>query len=55
VREADTAAFARFHRSMRESGILLPPASQEAWFLSVAHGPDDVERTVAAARRALAA
>jgi glutamate-1-semialdehyde 2,1-aminomutase len=53
VREADAAAFARFHRSMREAGILLPPASQEAWFLSTAHGPDDVERTIAAARRAL--
>ncbi len=54
VREADAAAYARFHRFMRASGI-LSPASQEAWFLSAAHGPEDVARTVAAARAALAA
>jgi glutamate-1-semialdehyde 2,1-aminomutase len=55
VREADPEAFARFHRAMRRAGILLPPASQEAWFLSAAHTDEDVERTVEAARAAFRA
>ncbi len=55
VREADPEAFARFHRAMREAGILLPPASQEAWFLSAAHADEDVARTVEAARAAFRA
>ena len=55
VREADPEAFARFHRAMREAGILLPPASQEAWFLSAAHTDQDVARTVEAARAAFRA
>ena len=55
VREADPEAFARFHRAMREAGVLLPPASQEAWFLSVAHTDEDVARTVEAARAAFRA
>ena len=52
VREADAHAFARFHRAMRASGILLPPASQEAWFVSAAHTEADVARTIEAAREA---
>ena len=55
VREADPEAFARFHRAMREAGILLPPASQEAWFLSAAHTDEDVDSTVEAARAAFRA
>ncbi len=55
VREADPDAFARFHGAMRQAGILLPPASQEAWFLSAAHTDQDVERTVEAARAAFRA
>ncbi len=55
VREADAGAYARFHGAMRESGILLPPASQEAWFVSAAHTDADIERTVSAAREALRA
>ena len=55
VREADAGAYARFHAAMRETGILLPPASQEAWFVSVAHTDADIERTVSAAREALRA
>jgi len=55
VREADAGAYARFHAAMRAAGILLPPASQEAWFVSVAHTDADIERTVSAAREALRA
>ena len=55
VREADGDAFARFHRAMRSAGILLPPAPQEAWFLSAAHTEEDVARTIEAARAAFPA
>lgn len=55
VRGADGNAYARFHGAMRESGILLPPASQEAWFVSAAHTEADIERTVSTAREALRA
>ncbi len=55
ARQADTAAFARFHRAMLDGGVHLPPSQYEAWFLSLAHTDADVDRTVEAARRALAA
>jgi glutamate-1-semialdehyde 2,1-aminomutase len=51
---SDTAAFARFHRAMRERGVLLPPSQFEAWFVSLAHNEADIDRTVTAAGEALA-
>jgi len=39
---------------MCERGVYLAPSQFEAGFLSAAHGPDEVERTLAAAREALA-
>ncbi|HUY80709.1 MAG TPA: glutamate-1-semialdehyde 2,1-aminomutase [Acidobacteriaceae bacterium] len=53
--KSDTAAFARFHRSMLEQGIWLPCSQFEAAFLSTAHTMNDVRATVAAARKALSA
>ena len=41
----DTKKFARFHRAMREQGVLLPPSQFEAMFVSFAHTKGDVERT----------
>jgi glutamate-1-semialdehyde 2,1-aminomutase len=40
---------------MLDQGILLPPSQFEAWFVSIAHGPAEVEATVDAARAAFAA
>jgi glutamate-1-semialdehyde 2,1-aminomutase len=51
---SDTAAFARFHRAMLDAGVWLPPSQFEAAFVSTAHGPDEVELTLAAARAAFA-
>jgi glutamate-1-semialdehyde 2,1-aminomutase len=42
---SDTRKFARFHRALRERGILVPPSQFEAWFVSFAHTKGDVERT----------
>ena len=50
---SDTAAFARFHRAMLDGGVWLPPSQYEAAFVSTSLGPDEVEFTLAAARRAL--
>ena len=48
----DMDAYAAFCRAMLELGV-YPPASQyEAWFPSLAHTPEHVEQTVAAAREA---
>jgi glutamate-1-semialdehyde 2,1-aminomutase len=51
---SDTAAFGAFFRAMLDAGVYLPPSQFEAWFVSTAHGGAEVERTVAAAREALA-
>jgi len=48
--KADTATFARLHRHMRERGFALPPSQFEAWFVSAAHTPRDLSRTVQALR-----
>jgi glutamate-1-semialdehyde 2,1-aminomutase len=51
---SDRARFAAWHRALIERGIYWPPAQLEAAFLSLAHGKDDIERTIEAASEALA-
>jgi glutamate-1-semialdehyde 2,1-aminomutase len=50
--QSDTAAFGRFHHSMLQSGIWLPPSQFEAMFLSTAHGDAEIEATISAAGEA---
>ena len=52
---SDRTAYAGFFGSMLDQGILLPPSQFEAWFVSMAHGPAEIEATLEAARRAFAA
>ncbi|CAN5591012.1 glutamate-1-semialdehyde 2,1-aminomutase [soil metagenome] len=49
---SDRGAYARFFGAMLDDGILLPPSPFEAWFVSTAHTPADVEATVGSAGRA---
>ncbi len=49
---SDTEAFGRFHRSMMEQGIWLPPSQFEAAFVSTAHGEAEIAATLTAARNA---
>ncbi len=42
--------FAKFFHGMLEQGVYLAPSQFEAGFLSTAHTPADIEKTVAAAR-----
>jgi glutamate-1-semialdehyde 2,1-aminomutase len=50
---ADTDAYARFFQGMLARGIYPPPSQFEAWFLSDAHTEQDVDRTIAAAHKAM--
>jgi len=52
---SDRAAYGRFFGSMLDQGVLLPPSQFEAWFPSMAHGPAEIDTTIAAARIAFAA
>jgi glutamate-1-semialdehyde 2,1-aminomutase len=54
ARACDGEGYARWCRELLSRGV-YPPASQfEAWFPSLAHGPEQIERTVAAAAAAFA-
>jgi glutamate-1-semialdehyde 2,1-aminomutase len=52
ARACDTGAHAAFCRAMLDRGVYLPPSQFEAWFPSLAHGDEHVERTLAAAAEA---
>ncbi|HEX7069616.1 MAG TPA: glutamate-1-semialdehyde 2,1-aminomutase [Rhodothermales bacterium] len=54
ARTSDTAAYARYFHAMLDQGIYLAPSQFEAWFVSAAHGREELERTVRAQREALA-
>jgi len=50
--QCDIAAFKRFFHLMLEQGVYLAPSAYEAGFLSIAHSDDDLEYTIAAAKKA---
>ena len=53
--QCDLEAYGAWCRELLARGV-YPPASQfEAWFPSIAHGPEHVQRTIAAAAEAFAA
>ena len=54
AKRSDTARFGRFFRAMLDRGIYLAPSQFEAAFLSAAHSDEDIDRTIAAAKEALA-
>jgi glutamate-1-semialdehyde 2,1-aminomutase len=49
---SDLAAFATFARALLDRGVYPPPSQFEAWFPSLVHTQDDVERTIRAGREA---
>ena len=52
AKRSDTKRYGQFFHRMLEQGIYLAPSQFEAAFLSTAHTPADIERTIKAARRA---
>lgn len=55
VMACDREAFNRFFHRMLQEGVYLAPSAFEAGFVSAAHGPAEIERTLEAAQRAFAA
>jgi glutamate-1-semialdehyde 2,1-aminomutase len=55
AQRADRQQYARFFQAMLAEGVYLPPAQFEAAFVSLAHSEADIDATIAAAERALAA
>jgi glutamate-1-semialdehyde 2,1-aminomutase len=49
---SDTKAYARFFHGMLERGVHLPPSQFEAFFVSLAHGEEELRLTAEAAREA---
>jgi glutamate-1-semialdehyde 2,1-aminomutase len=54
AKACDLQAFAAWCRGLLARGVYPPPAQFEAWFPSLAHTPEHVERTVEAATAAFA-
>jgi glutamate-1-semialdehyde 2,1-aminomutase len=52
ARDADSGAFAVFFNEMLAREVYLPPSTFEAWFPSLAHGDEQLGRTLAAAAEA---
>jgi glutamate-1-semialdehyde 2,1-aminomutase len=55
VDASDRQRFARVFHRLLEDGVHLPPSPYETLFVSLAHGFDEIDRTVEAFDRALAA
>jgi glutamate-1-semialdehyde 2,1-aminomutase len=45
----DTSRYAEYFRHMLDSGVYVPPSQYEAMFVSLAHGDEEIDRTVEAA------
>ena len=45
----DTSRYAEYFRHMLERGIYVPPSQFEAMFVSLAHGDEEIDRTLEAA------
>ena len=54
AKEADSERFAAFHSALLDRGVYLAPSQFEAGFVSTAHGDEEVDATVEAAREAFA-
>ena len=48
VMTADTASFRKFFTSMLDQGVYMAPSPYETGFISVAHGEDEIDRTLEA-------
>ncbi|HSD82525.1 MAG TPA: glutamate-1-semialdehyde 2,1-aminomutase [Anaerolineae bacterium] len=52
AQRCDTQRFGKFFRAMLERGVYLAPSQFEAGFMSLAHGEEEINATLAAARAA---
>jgi glutamate-1-semialdehyde 2,1-aminomutase len=54
VTKSDVETYKTYFHSMLEQGVYIAPSAFEAAFVSTAHSPQDLELTLAAARKAMA-
>jgi glutamate-1-semialdehyde 2,1-aminomutase len=54
AQDTDGERFGAFFRHMLDQGINLAPSKYEAWFLTIAHTDADIDKTIEAARAAMA-
>jgi glutamate-1-semialdehyde 2,1-aminomutase len=52
---SDVDAFRRFFNEMLDRGVYLPPSPFEAWFPSLAHDDEVIDRTIELAGQAFGA
>jgi glutamate-1-semialdehyde 2,1-aminomutase len=52
AKQANTARFGGFFHALMDLGVYLPPSQFEAGFVSLAHGSEEIERTLEAAQQA---
>lgn len=52
--ECDLEGFKIYFHSMLQQGIYLPPSQFETNFISLAHSPEDIQKTIDAAKKAFA-
>ena len=45
---ADAEAYGALFRALLERGVYVPPSPFEAWFVSLAHGDEEIDATVTA-------
>jgi glutamate-1-semialdehyde 2,1-aminomutase len=55
AKTANTKQFNTYFHACLERGVYLPPSQFEAAFISLAHTPDDIQRTVEVMHQALKA
>jgi glutamate-1-semialdehyde 2,1-aminomutase len=51
---SNTDRFGKYFQAMLENGVYIAPSQYEAGFISTAHGPTEIEATIAAAEKAMA-
>jgi glutamate-1-semialdehyde 2,1-aminomutase len=54
AKRSDTRRYAKYFHGLLERGVYIAPSQYEAGFVSLAHTKRDLDRTVAAAKAALA-
>lgn len=50
AKKSDMKLYAKFFHSLLDQGIFLPPSGFEAWFVSAAHGEEELQATLTAAK-----
>src|SRR5262249_51225934 len=52
VMHCNSEQFKKFFHQMLSFGIYLAPSPFESWFVSAAHGPEEIQKTLNAVERA---